>query len=94
MATLLKTDGVKEDVGAAVSLTLEQMQAAVGGYIEVVHLEDGGELIINEEGAIYELPFNLLASAMWHGGSPILGNAIHFTPEEAKQVVEKDMQEE
>lgn len=38
--------------------TLEALQAAVGGYIEVVTLGDGLAAIVNEEGKQYDLPFN------------------------------------
>ena len=38
--------------------TLEALQAAVGGYIEIVTLGDGLAAIVNEEGKINDLPFN------------------------------------
>lgn len=53
---------------------LEDYKRAVGGYIEVVELGGGQDLIANEEGLIYQLPLNPLASSI--ARRPILGNAI------------------
>jgi hypothetical protein len=43
---------------------LKTMQALVGGYVELVRLERGLELWVNEEGLINELPLNRLASTL------------------------------
>ena len=45
--------------------TLEALQKAVGGYIEVVTLGDGLAAIVNEESKITGLPFN---RALYAGG--------------------------
>ena len=45
--------------------TLEALQAAVGGYIEVVTLGGGQAAVVNEEGKINDLPFN---RALYAGG--------------------------
>ena len=43
--------------------TLEQLQAAVGGYIEVVRCTRlQAYLVVNEEGLLKGLPYNPLAS--------------------------------
>lgn len=39
-------------------VTLEEMQQCVGGYIELVYLNDGMVLVVNEEGLIHNLPYN------------------------------------
>jgi len=53
---------------------LKQRQELVGGYIEYVHLKDGGSLIVNEEGRLRDLPFNQIASNL--AGKIITGNVI------------------
>lgn len=44
--------------------TLEELQAAVGGYIEIVALSPRNDLVLNEEGKIYNLPYNHIASVL------------------------------
>ena len=39
-------------------VTLEEMQKYVGGYIELIYLNDGMVLVVNEEGLILNLPYN------------------------------------
>jgi hypothetical protein len=60
--------------------TLEQLQKMVGGYIEVVSLSDGRQLIVNEEGLLHDLPKNPEATAlnvaMGNGQPLIVGNAV------------------
>ena len=38
--------------------TLEYLQGYVGGYIDVVRLNDEIDLVINDEGKIHDLPTN------------------------------------
>ena len=54
--------------------TLETLQSDVGGYIELVELDNGDQLIVNEEGLLLSLPFNQNASAL--AGRRIVGNAV------------------
>ena len=65
--------------------SLEQMQAFVGGRIEIVRLSDGDHLVINEEGLLDGLPINFEATAVWycdlgyevveeHGLPPLVGD--------------------
>lgn len=63
--------------------TLKELQTAVGGYIEVVRLGPSGRcLVINEEGKLMQLPFNMRATALFHHAHPhlrhdsICGNAV------------------
>ena len=60
---------------------LEVLQDIVGGYIEYVDLsQDGLTMIVNEEGKIYDLEYNLGATLLYDtthmGHDMILGNAI------------------
>jgi hypothetical protein len=67
---------------------LESMQAVVGGDIEVISFHDG-TMYVNEEGKIYGLPINPVASKLYGGyvvGSALLlgngdrhGNDTHIT---------------
>jgi hypothetical protein len=92
MATILSHDGTKTPLigtkGKKKALTLEQMQKAVGGYIE--HVYDANSkllMVVNEEGQYLDAPINepariLIAKA--YGTSvasvvPIRGNVILCT---------------
>ena len=50
--------------------TLEQAQAILGGYVEMVHVGDM-QVLINEEGRMLEMPLNEKASEMF--GQPLYG---------------------
>lgn len=52
--------------------SLEELQAVVGGYIEIVALPKGMLLVCNEEGRLHQLPLNQPASSL--AGRQILGN--------------------
>jgi hypothetical protein len=74
MAWLLKAAGGVDKVlpanGRAFSLA--ELQAVVGGYIEVVRALDGMWLVLNEDGKRLELPRNDLATGTYiaAGGVP------------------------
>ena len=81
MATLLRVNGTRENIPGP--LSLEQMQAAVGGYIEMVRL--GGTdarmhvLFVNEDGHALGLVPNAQATALLRTVRPgglIVGNAL------------------
>lgn len=77
MARILNTDSTEVQLGDNTTpLTLEQMQAAVGGYIELVHIHYSPYryMIVNEEGLNQALPVNTRASAIAEG--LIVGNVI------------------
>lgn len=58
MAKLMKIDGTVKDLGET-GLSLAAKQKLVGGYIEVVTLNDDGMvLVINEEGKLREMERN------------------------------------
>ena len=74
---LLKADGTREDLRPEKKPTLKQMQAWVGGYIEVIRagIRFQGEaavLVVNEEGRMHGLPPN--KQATFHFGFPIVGD--------------------
>jgi len=58
--------------------SLEELQGAVDGLIEVAYLTDGKLMIINEEGKINNLEPNHVATdlAFPNGGDVIAGNAV------------------
>jgi hypothetical protein len=74
MALLLKAAGGVEEIRPAHGRTfvLGELQAFVGGFIEVVRARDGRWLVINEDGKRLELARNLQATALYHqaGGVP------------------------
>jgi hypothetical protein len=64
---IIKTDGtIIEAVPAdGKRFTLKELQAAVGGLIELAVLRDGRDLWLNEEGKLEGLDVNLAATALW-----------------------------
>ena len=56
MASILSTDGTMAPFHG--ELTLEPLQAVVGGLIDVVVLSDGRGLVINDEGKLLGLALN------------------------------------
>ena len=71
IALLYKTDLSVEEIKPANGryFKLEEMQAYVGGLIEIVPLDGEGLedklLVVNEEGKLENLPLNLFATAEW-----------------------------
>ena len=83
MATLLKPDGTREDVKGANKgmFTIPQVQALIGGYMEVVPTTIPNKvLLVNEDGKRDGLPPNALATAVMrpdaYPGDVIVGNAL------------------
>jgi hypothetical protein len=78
MATLLKTDGRVLEIKPlnGPEFSLEELKRIVGGFVEILQLEEPGKLlIINEEGDIENLPFNGLATEMYKHDR-IVGDAV------------------
>lgn len=67
-AELITTTNETRDIAPAngKSFSLAEMQAYVGGYIEIITLPDGQIMVMNEEGALQGLPQNALATVMAH----------------------------
>lgn len=86
MGIILKADGTAHEVlpKDGKTFSLEELQAAVGGYIELVNLVCGCKMFVNEEGKIHGLPPNSRASwqfwtshpASFDAGDYICGDAI------------------
>jgi Domain of unknown function (DUF3846) len=66
MATKLRANGTTEIVAPAggAAFTLDELQAAVGGYIELLGLNDGRLLVLNEDGKRLRLPWNRQATIL------------------------------
>lgn len=80
MATLIKTDGsVVEDYDVS---SLEKLQEAVGGYIEIVTIDREMCLIVNEEGLLMGLDQNVWASMV--ASRLIVGDVIYMKRNEIR----------
>lgn len=80
MATLVKTDGqVVEDYDVS---SLEKLQEAVGGYIQIVTVDREMCLVVNEEGLLMGLEQNMWASII--AGSTIVGDVIYMKRNEIR----------
>ena len=72
-AYILRVSGAKEPCfpqarGREISpktFSLEELQAIVGGYIELVKLTDDVVMIVDEEGKFKDYPMNYAATALW-----------------------------
>jgi hypothetical protein len=75
---LIKTTGEISDVTpAGGKFSLKELQAHVGGYIEVVRVEiEGADMIMicNEEGLLMGLPYNICASDL--SGLNLVGDVV------------------
>lgn len=72
MAKIIKTDGTCQPVQPAngTDFTLEEMQAIVGGDIELVYLNDTEIMVVNEEGKIEDLDANHTATLILEENYP------------------------
>lgn len=43
----------------------EELQKIVGGYIEIVNLDDNHIMVVNEEGKLMDLPYNQKATYLY-----------------------------
>lgn len=93
MAQLIKPNGDISSVERIApkngdTFELDEMSSYVGGYIEVVRPLDviglGLVLVVNEEGLLLDLPYNVSASRL--AGHEIRGNAI-FCAERGEELV-------
>lgn len=65
LALVIKTDGTKEVTLFTEGTFLELAQKTVGGWIQLVRLGDRGDLYLNEEGKLDQLPQNPIATALY-----------------------------
>jgi hypothetical protein len=76
-AILLKPDLTTQEIKPAngTSFQLEELQAMVEGWIEIVWLNDDKMLVINEEGKLHGMECNIPATALFvatHGDRDII----------------------
>jgi hypothetical protein len=90
MATVLTPDGRAREVAPANgrTFTLPELQAVVGGFIELHPLADGRWVVLNEDGKRLQLPVNDAATALLHGRlSPfdlVVGTVLVCGPKEMR----------
>ena len=78
---LIKPDGSVEPYPPrGKTYTLEELQKAVGGYIQILTMPDGKLMVFNEEGKLKGLPPNEAATRLMGSqllpGDFIVGNAL------------------
>jgi hypothetical protein len=85
MAKIIKHTGFIYEVSPknGESFQLDECQAIVGGFIEMVRTITGEVMLINEDGRSLKLPFNSLASSLYEHDI-ILGDVLVCRPEEFK----------
>ena len=59
---VIRENGSSEVFEGARHLALDALQAAVGGYIEIVAFRDGSAFVVNEEGMLHGMQPNIAAS--------------------------------
>ena len=97
MATLIKADGTRREIQPknGTDFKLEELQAYVDGYIEIVNLRNGELLVINEEGK-YRYDTNNAATDLAHEhhalfpGDYINGDVVLCKDEEVRNNGNKD----
>jgi hypothetical protein len=68
MAKWIKADGSVKDVTPKKKgecFTLEELKSFVGGWIETIFVSPTQVMVINEEGKLKNLPFNLAATEIF-----------------------------
>ena len=67
--------------------SLEEAQKAVGGYVELVDLENLGCLLVDEEGKLKRKPINEQATKLYNQlfDGVIVGDVIHIKSETRKE---------
>lgn len=60
MATIYRTNGTEEHIEPKNGkvFSLEELNAVVNGYIEIVRISNGKLMVVNEEGKCLQLPYN------------------------------------
>ena len=91
MAEIIKTDGTRLSVLPAngTDFNLEEMQAIVGGNIELVFLNDTEIMVVNEEGKVNGLEHNPTATRIFRENYPcesdyIVGDVLVCKDEQIK----------
>lgn len=74
MDTIIKATGETITFPHKRFYELEELQKIVGGYIELVYLLNDEVMVVNEEGLLYNLPYNVKASN--YANRPIVGDVL------------------
>jgi len=93
MAIRIAADGTEvkiELTNGRSTFSLEELQAAVGGYIELLSLPDGRDMYLNEDGKAKGLPYNAKATALGRAAGIsdrdwVVGPVIVLDPSEVRQ---------
>lgn len=82
MATFLRPDGSSAEISpkSGRAFSIEELHAAVAGYIEIIRIPDGRLMILNEDGKQLQLRPNWQATALARAwllpGDVIVGNVV------------------
>jgi hypothetical protein len=84
LGVVIKADGTLERLDLSESeQELKSLQNAVGGYVQVIELEDDFTMWVNEEGKLLNLPVNEIATVIWEVrfgiGTDIICGDVVFT---------------
>lgn len=73
---IIKTDGsvVETEPADGKMFTLEELQAIVGGYIEIIYLNDERLMVLNEDGKFQRLKRNQKATELAHRHNAIFAS--------------------
>ena len=64
LSTIIRTDGTRQNIEPRnkKDFQLDELQAIVEGYIEIVRLSKTQIMVVNEEGHLQQKPYNHLAT--------------------------------
>lgn len=68
MATIYKTNGTTEEVFPknGKNFTLDELTNIVGGFIEILFFDNGDLMVLNEEGKLLDMNYNMTATKLAH----------------------------
>lgn len=87
---IIKTNGsvVKVEPKNGSDFKLDELKEVVNGYIEIITLNDGNYMVVNEEGKINGLEYNPIATGILCGargfGDFVVGNVLVCKTSEIK----------
>lgn len=91
MAKIYKANGEVLDIEPknGTDFQLDELQAIVGGFIQIIEISDTEIMVMNEEGKLENLPFNEKATAIYQQSifgveDCIVGDALVCKDEEVK----------
>lgn len=90
MAKIYKTNGEVLDIEPknGTDFQLEELQAIVGGLIQIIEINDTEIMVINEEGKLENIPLNEQATAIYqkqvYEGDFIVGDVLICKDEEVR----------